>query len=206
MDPESCEQIRELKKDVDEGLISQSDFEDLRNIIVNRVKAKALNTEAPSKANPKECETEVNEILEVISTDTSLSGSGLEKRQATLQIGLRAGVDDLGNNLPQPPIAIIFRGTGKRISEAEKRAYDPRVLVYFQKCAWVDRTTAIEWQNGTLIPWLNEHIPHEESGAGREVKHDVDYEDEWLEDGENLQKWENNELTASDRRILMTWW
>ncbi|KAK3283875.1 hypothetical protein CYMTET_8440 [Cymbomonas tetramitiformis] len=90
-------------------------------------------------------------------------GSGLEKRQATLQICLRAGVDDLGNNLPQLPIAIIFRGTGQRITEAEKRAYDPRVHVYFQKCAWVDMTVAIEWQNRTLIPCMNEHLPGEES-------------------------------------------
>ncbi|KAK3257053.1 hypothetical protein CYMTET_33845 [Cymbomonas tetramitiformis] len=159
-----------------------------------------LTTVASSTLSSQQTEPEPSALLEKSQKETKGAtkrkrysneekGSGLEKRQATLQIGLRAGVDDLGNNLPQPPIAIIFRGTGKRISEAEKRAYDPRVLVYFQKCAWVDRTTAIEWQNGTLIPWLNEHIPHEESGAGREVKHDVDYEDEWLEDGENLQKY-----------------
>ena len=28
-------------------------------------------------------------------------------------------------------------------------------------------------------------------------------EEEWLEDDENLSKWENNELTASDRRIFI---
>ncbi|KAK3248556.1 hypothetical protein CYMTET_41984, partial [Cymbomonas tetramitiformis] len=177
-------------------------------------------------------------------------GSGLEKRQATLQICIRAGLDAEGKNLPQPPIAIWFRGTGKRISEAEKAAYHPDVHVYWQKCAWVDRATSLEWQNGTLIPWLNEHIPNEESvvfadnldaqvqaeylgnqkekgraigwsllkggthwsqpvdqGAGREVKRDIDYEqNEWLEDLDNLEKWENSDLTASDRRVLMTWW
>ena len=31
-------------------------------------------------------------------------------------------------------------------------------------------------------------------------------EEEWLEDDENLSKWENNELTASDRRILIGQW
>ncbi|KAK3279245.1 hypothetical protein CYMTET_12859 [Cymbomonas tetramitiformis] len=61
--------------------------------------------------------------------------SGLEKRQATLQICIRAGVDSEGKNLPQPPVAIWFRGTGKRISDAEKAAYHPDVHVYWQKCA-----------------------------------------------------------------------
>ncbi|KAK3282456.1 hypothetical protein CYMTET_9808 [Cymbomonas tetramitiformis] len=47
-----------------------------------------------------------------------------------------------------------------------------------------------------------------DQGAGREVKRDVDYEqNEWLEVPENLEKWESGtELNASDRRILMTWW
>jgi hypothetical protein len=31
-------------------------------------------------------------------------------------------------------------------------------------------------------------------------------EDDWLEDDNNLQKWENNELTASDRRVLIATW
>ena len=31
-------------------------------------------------------------------------------------------------------------------------------------------------------------------------------EGEWLEDDDNLQKYENNELTASDRRILIAQW
>ncbi|KAK3270675.1 hypothetical protein CYMTET_20938 [Cymbomonas tetramitiformis] len=47
-----------------------------------------------------------------------------------------------------------------------------------------------------------------DQGAGREVKRDVDYEqNEWLEVPENLEKWESGtELNASDRRILMTWY
>ena len=31
-------------------------------------------------------------------------------------------------------------------------------------------------------------------------------EHEWLEDDDNLSKYENNELTASDRRILIATW
>ena len=30
--------------------------------------------------------------------------------------------------------------------------------------------------------------------------------DEWLDDDDNLQKWEDNKLTASDRRILLACW
>ena len=30
--------------------------------------------------------------------------------------------------------------------------------------------------------------------------------DEWLDDDENLAKWEDNTLTASDRRILLANW
>ena len=31
-------------------------------------------------------------------------------------------------------------------------------------------------------------------------------QDEWLDDDDNLAKWENNELTAGDRRILIACW
>ena len=45
-------------------------------------------------------------------------------------------------------------------------------------------------------------------GLGRQIKIYMGDEDEgWLEDDENLKKWENNELTVSDRRILLAhWW
>ena len=44
-------------------------------------------------------------------------------------------------------------------------------------------------------------------GLGRQIKiYMGDEEDEWLEDDDNLQKWENNELKASDRRILIAQW
>ena len=42
---------------------------------------------------------------------------------------------------------------------------------------------------------------------GRQIKIYVGQEmDEWLEDEGNLEKWENNTLTASDRRILLANW
>ena len=44
-------------------------------------------------------------------------------------------------------------------------------------------------------------------GKGRHIKiYMGEEEDAWLEDDDNLQKYENNELTASDRRILIAQW
>ena len=42
-------------------------------------------------------------------------------------------------------MAIIFRGTGKRISKVEKKAYDSRVDVFFQKKAWADSEFCMAW-------------------------------------------------------------
>ena len=44
-------------------------------------------------------------------------------------------------------------------------------------------------------------------GLGRQVKLYIDQQlDEWLDDDENLSKWEDNTLTASDCRILLACW
>ena len=44
-------------------------------------------------------------------------------------------------------------------------------------------------------------------GKGRQIKIYIGQEeDKWLEDDDNLQKYENNELTSSDRRILLANW
>jgi hypothetical protein len=46
-----------------------------------------------------------------------------------------------------------------------------------------------------------------DDGAGQQYKLYIGQEeDAWLEDDENLRKWENDELTASDRRILFANW
>jgi hypothetical protein len=46
-----------------------------------------------------------------------------------------------------------------------------------------------------------------DAGYGRDVKREVAAQmNLWLEDDGNLESWENNELTASQRRILMTQW
>ena len=40
---------------------------------------------------------------------------------------------------------IIFRGTGKRISKVEKKAYDSRVDIFFQTNAWADSDFCMAW-------------------------------------------------------------
>ena len=47
-------------------------------------------------------------------------------------------------------VAIIFRGTGKRISPDEKAAYHKAVDVYWQKCAWADRNVSVDWLSKTF--------------------------------------------------------
>ena len=68
----------------------------------------------------------------------SQPGSGLEKRQCTLQVCVRA-------TGKQPKLAIIFRRKGKRISDDEKAAWHEDVDVYFQANAWADTDFSVEW-------------------------------------------------------------
>ena len=61
----------------------------------------------------------------------SQPSSGLDKRQATLQLCI--GADGEQNVKP----ALIFRGNG-RVATEEKEKYDKRIDVYFQQNAWMD--------------------------------------------------------------------
>ena len=70
-------------------------------------------------------------------------GSGLEKRQCTLQVAFSPENNCLRTE-------IIFRGTGKGIKETEKRAYHKSVDVYFQNNAWADTNFSCDWVNKTL--------------------------------------------------------
>jgi len=65
------------------------------------------------------------------------------KRQCTFRICFRPTGD-------QPKLGIIFRGTGKWISEDEKKAYQPDIDVYFQENAWADTKVSVEWVEKTL--------------------------------------------------------
>ena len=68
----------------------------------------------------------------------SQPGSGLGKRQCTLQVCFRP----VGK---QPKLAIIFRGKGKRISTQEKETWHKGVDVYFQENAWADTDFSVAW-------------------------------------------------------------
>lgn len=73
----------------------------------------------------------------------SQPGSGLEKRQCTLQVCFRP-------TGKQPKLAIIFRGKGKRITKEEKAAWHKDVDVYFQENAWADTDFSVAWAQKTL--------------------------------------------------------
>ena len=167
--------------------------------------------------------------------------SGLEKRQCTIQPTIGPG-----GKLMQ--CAIICRGTGKRISKVEKKAYDPRVDVFFQKNAWADSDFCMAWAKRCFCKSLMRGgggVPAEESlltldnlhgqttekfkaymkkecdslvwhypvgctdalrpidaGLAELIKVEVGEQlDIWLENGDNLERWENNALTVSDRRV-----
>ena len=65
-------------------------------------------------------------------------GDGLDKRQATLHLTIRAE----GPQICMP--AVVFRGQGLRLTEWEKARYPPGVRVYFQPKAWVDTAVMLD--------------------------------------------------------------
>ena len=77
----------------------------------------------------------------------SQPSSGLDKRQATLQLCIRAE----GAQHVKP--AIVFRGKGN-VSSAEKTKHDHDVDVCLQSCAWMDNRLNKEWLSRTLIPGI----------------------------------------------------
>jgi transposase-like protein len=80
-------------------------------------------------------------------------GNGLEKRQFTFNVCF------LPRAAQQPPLGILFRGTGARISRSELAAYDKRVMVSFQKKAWMDRPQALEWLRRVWKPYTDKIAP-----------------------------------------------
>lgn len=82
-------------------------------------------------------------------TKVRTPGGHLKKRQITLQMGLTGDPDQ-----PQPPLAIIFRGQGQRISPSERDQYDPRVKILWQAKAWMDRATQKKFVDTVLKPYL----------------------------------------------------
>ncbi|XP_065665464.1 uncharacterized protein LOC136086894 [Hydra vulgaris] len=80
-------------------------------------------------------------------------GSGLDKRQANLQICFNP------EGIVRP--ALIFRGKGKRISQDEVLAYYTDVDVYWQPNAWADTAFSVKWAKNTLsnaVANLDEYV------------------------------------------------
>jgi hypothetical protein len=69
-------------------------------------------------------------------------GSGLDKRQCTIQLCIRAG----GSQIVR--IGMIFRNKGIRICDEEREAYRQLsgiLQVYFQPNAWADEEVSLKW-------------------------------------------------------------
>ena len=82
------------------------------------------------------------------NTWISQPGSGLDKRQCTMQVMFRPE----GN---QPKLGIIFRGKG-RVTMDEKLAWHPSVDVFFQKNAWLDSEVCKKWIDSSLKRFAEE--------------------------------------------------
>lgn len=83
------------------------------------------------------------------NTWISQPGSGLDKRQCSLQIMFRS-------EGKQPAVSVIFRGKGLRISQEEKDAWHPDVQVFFQTNAWMDSKVNMEWAERVLFKFVRE--------------------------------------------------
>lgn len=58
-----------------------------------------------------------------------------------------------------------------------------------------------------LPPGKTDEVQPVDDGMGRQVKiYMGQFQDTWLENDDNLEKWESNQLTASDRRVLIATW
>lgn len=77
-------------------------------------------------------------------------GSGLEKRQCTVQLTIFA------DGVPRVKPFLIFKGTGKRISLRERVLYDRRVIVHFQKNAWCDEVAMGYWARNCWKPFVKQ--------------------------------------------------
>ena len=71
------------------------------------------------------------------------TGSGLDKRQMTVQLTIFA--DGISRVKP----LVVFRGNGLRITAAEKALWDHRVDVIFQDNAWVDESIFLWWMDNS---------------------------------------------------------
>ena len=71
--------------------------------------------------------------------NTKGAGEGHDKKQCTMQLAIFTD----GEPCIKP--LLIFKGTEQRISDIEKRQYDPRVVVEFQENAWCNEEIIVFW-------------------------------------------------------------
>jgi hypothetical protein len=95
-------------------------------------------------------------------------GAEFAKRQATLQVLVRA-------KGKQGRMAIIFRGTGKRITADERLAYEGLPIdIYFQKKAWADSNFTLAWIEKTLMEAVKDtpglHLAFCDNLRGQDVR------------------------------------
>ena len=83
------------------------------------------------------------------NTCISQTGSGLDKKQYSLQVMFRP-------EGKQPRLAIIFRGKRKRISLDEGLAWHPDVDVFFQEKGWMNTKFCLEWTEKSLTKFVND--------------------------------------------------
>ena len=73
--------------------------------------------------------------------------------------------------------------------EFKAKLHSQRTHPHYLPAGFTDQTQPIDDGYGALVKlYISHHL------------------DDWLEDDDNLEKWEGQELTAGDRRILMTHW
>ena len=73
--------------------------------------------------------------------------------------------------------------------------------------AYVDFLKSWGVDDHKLPPNETDQVQPIDRGLGRQVTIYIGQQlDEWLEDDNNLDKWEDNKLSASDRRILLATW
>ena len=96
------------------------------------------------------------EFIGTSKVQVKTQAEGLMKRQGTIQLCF--GPKPLRGPGIVNKVGVTFRGTGQRITTAEKLAYDLRVVVQFQPKAWMDRPTAVDWVERVWKP-LKESLP-----------------------------------------------
>ena len=74
-----------------------------------------------------------------MSSWTRTTGEGHDKSQCTVQLTI------FSDDEPRIKPLSIFKGTGQRIPDREKRQYYPKVVVKFQENEWCNEEMMVFW-------------------------------------------------------------